>query len=165
MAPEQLEGGDVGRAADMFAFGAMLYEMTTGEKAFTGKSRASLIAAIMEREPKPVSEVKPTSPASLERLIQSCLRKDPDERRESARDLERELAWIETEEVPATTTVRKPTRAAPWLVAGVVVIGWVATVLWNIQSDEVTEPTRLTINLPARTAASPKTSALTSDTL
>ena len=150
MAPEQLEGGDVGRAADMFAFGAMLYEMVTGEKAFIGKSQASLIAAIMEREPKPVSEVKPTSPASLERLIQSCLRKDPDERWESARDLERELSWIETEAVPVTKAlVAAPARAAPWLVVGVALLGLIAALLWNFQRDEPLAPTRVTINLPA----------------
>jgi len=94
MAPEQLEGKDADARTDLFAFGAMLYEMATGKKAFTGKSQASLISAIMASEPQPITTVQPTAPAALDRVVKQCLAKDPEERWQSAGDLKRELYWI-----------------------------------------------------------------------
>jgi serine/threonine protein kinase len=94
MAPEQLEGKDVDGRTDIFAFGAVLYEMVTGRKAFEGKSQASLIGAIMNSEPQPMSELQPVSPRSLEWSVKRCLAKDPDERWQSARDLTAELGRI-----------------------------------------------------------------------
>ena len=82
MAPEQLEGKDADVASDIFAFGAMLYEMVTGHKAFEGKSQASLIAAIMSSDSPRVSELQAASPRVLDELVRSCLAKNPDERRE-----------------------------------------------------------------------------------
>src|SRR5262249_29822906 len=72
MAPEQLEGKPVDRRADLFAFGALLYEMITGQRAFPGQSQASVIAAILTTEPRPPSDVIPTAPASLDRVIKNC---------------------------------------------------------------------------------------------
>ena len=94
MPPEQLEGKDTDGRTDLFALGAVLYEMATGKKAFSGTSQASLITAIMSSEPPPVSSVQPMSPPALDRVIRTCLAKDPDERWQSARDLKRELQWI-----------------------------------------------------------------------
>ena len=94
MAPEQLEGQEADARTDIFAFGAVLYEMITGRKAFEGKSQASLIGAILERDPPPVSTVQPLSPPALDRIVQTCLTKDPDRRWQSAGDLTRELQWI-----------------------------------------------------------------------
>jgi Tol biopolymer transport system component len=94
MAPEQLEGRDADTRTDIFAFGAVTYEMATGRKAFEGKSQASLIAAILEREPPPVSSVRPLSPPALDRVVTTCLAKKPDDRWQSARDLLRELRWM-----------------------------------------------------------------------
>ena len=94
MAPEQLEAKEADARTDIFAFGAVLYEMLTGRKAFEGKSQASLIAAILEHEPPSLSTLQPLTPAGLDRLVRTCLAKDPDPRWQSARDLERELAWI-----------------------------------------------------------------------
>ncbi len=96
MAPEQLEGKDADARTDIFAFGAVLYEMVTGNKAFAGSSQASLISAIMSSEPPPVSTVQPVAPASLDRLIRACLAKDPEERWQSMRDIARELRWLQT---------------------------------------------------------------------
>jgi serine/threonine protein kinase/Tol biopolymer transport system component len=93
MAPEQLEGKDADARADLFAFGAVLYEMVTGRKAFEGGSRASLIAAILEHEPLPLSSLQPLTPPILERIVNTCLAKDPDDRWQTARDLLRELTW------------------------------------------------------------------------
>jgi Tol biopolymer transport system component len=94
MAPEQLEGREADARTDIFAFGALLYEMATGRRAFEGKSQASLIAAIMERQPPPLATVVPLAPPALERVVRQCLAKDPDDRWQSAGDLKRELRWI-----------------------------------------------------------------------
>src|SRR5439155_5260492 len=68
MAPEQLEGKEADARSDIFAFGAVLYEMVTGQKAFTGRSQASLIAAILEHEPPPISALQPMTPPALDRV-------------------------------------------------------------------------------------------------
>jgi serine/threonine protein kinase len=94
MGPEQLEGGEASVRTDIFAFGAVLYEMVTGRPAFEGKSQASLIASIMTSVPPPVSTVRPVVPESLDHVIQRCLAKDPEERWQSGYDLKRELQWI-----------------------------------------------------------------------
>src|SRR5438445_1034890 len=94
MAPEQLEGKDADRRSDIFAFGAVLFEMATGQPAFTAKSRASLIASILTAEPPTISSLQPMSPPILDRVVRNCLEKDPDERWQSAKDLNTELRWI-----------------------------------------------------------------------
>ena len=94
MAPEQLEGQDADARTDIFAFGTVVHEMLTGAKAFQGKSQASLIGAIMHAEPPPVSTRQPLSPPALDRVIGTCLAKDPDARWQNAGDLTRELRWI-----------------------------------------------------------------------
>ncbi len=97
MAPEQLEGQEADARTDIFAFGAVLYEMLSGRRAFEGKSQASLIAAILEREPPPLTELVPLAPALLDHLVKRCLAKDPDARWQSALDLKAQLEWIHGE--------------------------------------------------------------------
>ena len=94
MAPEQLEGQDADARSDIWAFGCVVYEMVTGQKAFEGTSQASLITAIMRSEPPPPSSVESMSPAALDYALQTCLAKDPDDRWQSVRDLERELERV-----------------------------------------------------------------------
>ena len=94
MAPEQLEGKEADARADVFAFGAVVYEMVTGRKAFQGESTASVIAAILSSEPAPISTLQPISPPLLDRVVKRCLAKDPDDRWQSARDLMLELKWV-----------------------------------------------------------------------
>ncbi len=94
MAPEQLEGHDADARTDIFAFGAMLHEMVTGQKAFDGSSRMSLMRSIMSDTPPAASTLRPDAPGALDRLIATCLAKDPDDRWQSARDVWRELKWI-----------------------------------------------------------------------
>src|SRR5258707_10589174 len=94
MAPEQLDGKEADARTDIFALGELIYEMATGKPAFSGKSRASLIAAILSSEPEPMAALQPMTPPALERVIKKCLAKDPDERWQSASDLAAELRWI-----------------------------------------------------------------------
>jgi len=111
MAPEQLEGKDVDARSDIFALGLVIYEMVTGRKAFDGKSEASLIAAILERDPAPMTERQPLTPPSLERVVRACLAKDPDERWQSAADIRRELDWLhEAGTATAIPSVRRVSK-------------------------------------------------------
>jgi eukaryotic-like serine/threonine-protein kinase len=102
MAPEQLEGHEADARTDIFAFGAVLYEMVTGRKAFEGRSQASLIAAILEREPAPLSSLQPMSPPALDRIVKKCLAKNPDVRWHTAHDLHDELRWVADQGSPAS---------------------------------------------------------------
>jgi Tol biopolymer transport system component len=94
MAPEQLEGIEADARTDIFALGAVLYEMSTGRRAFDGKTKTSLIAAIVGGEPKPIRDLQPLTPAAFEHVIAKCLAKDPDQRWQSASDIASELEWI-----------------------------------------------------------------------
>jgi serine/threonine protein kinase len=129
MAPEQLEGKEADARCDIFAFGAVLFEMVTGRKAFEGKSHASLISSIMSSQPPSVSALQTLSPAALDQLVTRCLEKDPDDRWQSARDVKGQLAWI-AELAPATapmshaTTKRSRERVA-WAIAGVALVSLV----------------------------------------
>ncbi len=111
MAPEQVEGGAVDARTDIFAFGAVLYEMLTGRKAFDGKTQASLIAAIMSVDPVPVSALAPIAPRALERLVSRCLAKDPDDRWQTAHDLLIQLRWIAGRGAKDGTAVATGARA------------------------------------------------------
>ena len=95
MAPEQIEGHEADARADIWAFGCVLYEMLTGRRAFEGKTQASLIASILERQPTPMAELQPMTPPALGRLVRTCLEKDPDNRFHTAHDLWLHLQWIE----------------------------------------------------------------------
>ena len=94
MAPEQVEGMAADARADLFAFGAIVYEMATGRKTFTGASHAGLIAAILTSDPSPMSSIDLRVPSGLERIVRKCLAKDPELRWQTARDLVDELKWI-----------------------------------------------------------------------
>jgi serine/threonine protein kinase/dipeptidyl aminopeptidase/acylaminoacyl peptidase len=94
MAPEQVEGRKADARADVFAFGAIVYEMATGRKAFTGRSHASLIAAILTADPAPMTTLEPLTSPAFERIVRKCLAKDPEVRWQTARDLLDELKWV-----------------------------------------------------------------------
>jgi serine/threonine-protein kinase len=123
MAPEQLEGREADTRTDLWALGAILYEMLTGRRAFEGESQASLITAIMSSQPPPVSAVQPITPSALERVVDRCLAKDPDARWQNASDLAAELAWLAGDSTrPAVAAPGgAPMRAARrWPLAAVV---------------------------------------------
>ena len=125
MAPEQFEGKEADARSDIWAFGAVLYEMVTGQKAFQGKSYSSLVGAILASEPAPMS-VKPFTPAWLERLVKRCLQKDPEDRWQAMRDVVLELRTPPAESaVPgASKTVRWPWIAAGTMTAVAAVSLW-----------------------------------------
>lgn len=93
-APEQLDGSESGARSDVFAFGAILYEMLAGKPAFEGKTPALLIAAITTLDPDPVSSIQPMAPPALDFLVGRCLAKNPARRLQTARDLLAQLRWI-----------------------------------------------------------------------
>src|SRR5262249_41967769 len=131
MSPEQLEGKEADARTDIFAFGAVLYEMWTGRKAFEGPSQSSVIAAIMHVDPPPVSSVKPMTPRAIDRVVRICLTKDPDERWQTAHDLKLQLQAISEEGAQPAVAVTDSSRGenrkwkskAPWALAVVLVLG------------------------------------------
>ena len=96
MSPEQVEGRPADARTDIFAFGAVLYEVITGNRAFPGPTTASVIGAILKDDPPPITISSPLAPAALEQVVQTCLAKDPDDRWQSAADLKRQLDWMAT---------------------------------------------------------------------
>jgi len=114
MSPEQAEGKEADARSDIFSLGAVLYEMATGRLAFQGKTTASVIAALLERDPQPISAVQPMSPPSLDRVVKTCLAKDPDQRFQDAHDVMLQLKWIveggSQAGVPAPVAARRKNR-------------------------------------------------------
>src|ERR1700738_4274078 len=94
MSPEQIQGKEADARSDIFAFGAMLYEMLNGKRPFEGKSQLSVASAVLEKEPDPISKIQPLTPPSLEHVVQTCIAKDPDQRFQSVHDLKLQLQWI-----------------------------------------------------------------------
>jgi Tol biopolymer transport system component len=150
MAPEQLEGQKTDARTDIFAFGAVLYEMLTGRRAFEGKSQASLISAIMKDDPPVLSSLKPLLPSALDHVVKTCLAKEPDRRWQSAGDVGRQLKWIAESGLDAgvAAPARSMRRNLAWglaLVLAAVVAGIAG---WNLKPAEPRPVTRFQLQLP-----------------
>jgi eukaryotic-like serine/threonine-protein kinase len=160
MAPEQLEGKEADARTDIFALGEVMYEMATGKPAFAGKSRASLIAAILSSEPQPMAALQPMTPPAFERVVEKCLAKDPDERWQSAHDLSSELNWIaegggHTANGALLADARKGREVLAWLVSGALIVVLIAGAIWWHNSKPLVQtmyfPAPMTV--PARDIA------------
>jgi hypothetical protein len=157
MAPEQLEGKEADARTDIFALGAVIYELASGRKAFSGKSSASLIAAILEHDPPPISFLQPLAPLSLDRVVRTCLAKDPEERWQSARDLVQELRWIaDGASQPAGASAaldryKKRERLA-WAAASLLLIAAAVLAVRSIsRAPSVGRSTRVVVPTPEKT--------------
>ncbi len=156
MAPEQLEGKDADARTDVFALGATLHEMATGKKAFSGTSQASLTSSIMQSEPPAISSLQPLAPASLDRVVKTCLAKDPEERWQSAADIKRELKWIAAGSqsgAPPVATETSRRSLVPWAIAAAAVLAAAASLAVLKTRPPATSSGRmdLSIVLPERT--------------
>lgn len=143
MAPEQLEGIDVDARTDIFALGTLLYEMTTGVRAFDGKTKTSIIAAIISSSPPPISSFQALTPPALEHVVRRCLAKSPDDRWQSAADIASELQWISEagmEAVPIRRTGRMNVRRFLWpagaLLAGILL----GAAAWSLRAPSSAQP-------------------------
>jgi len=130
MAPEQVEGREADHRSDIFSLGAIIYEMTTGRRAFDGSSPASIMAAILDREPPPLTTLQPLASPMLDHLVARCLAKNPDDRWQSAGDVMRELQWIaqSPQSLAAASRSRPASRQRRWLIAAACAWAAIATV-------------------------------------
>jgi serine/threonine-protein kinase len=158
MAPEQIEGKPVDARADIFSFGAVLYEMVTGRRAFAGDSAGRIVASIMTEEPTRMSRFQPDTPPALEELVRTCLAKDKDERWQSAHDLSRTLTWLAdgsgaVSHEEATTLLRKAMRArkrARWLTAAAATIVLTVAGVASWRARPATTHAPIVVVLPCR---------------
>ena len=157
MAPEQLEGREVDARTDIFAFGAVVYEMATGKRAFEGKSQASLIAAILEREPPAMSSLQPMTPPVLDRVVKKCLAKEGEKRWQAASDVCDELKWIveggsQVTLAPAAAVKGIRSLGRRGLILGVGELLFVAVVtgiaIWNLKASPPRPVSRSVFSLP-----------------
>ena len=157
MSPEQIEGKDLDGRSDIFSLGAVLYEMVTGQRAFQGKSQLSVASEILEKDPEPISKLQPLAPPMLERAIKRCLAKEPDDRWQTARDLELELKWLaeggsQTSLAPADLTrdIRARWRGALlWGAVSLLLAAITSFVIWNLKPSPLPPPvSRMVIMLP-----------------
>ena len=158
MAPEQIEAKGVDARTDIFAFGAVVYEMATGRKAFEGKTSASLMAKILEAEPPPMASLQPMTPPQLDRVVKTCLAKGPDERWQTASDLCRELRWIpdggsQTGIPVATSSGQTLKRFLPWVAAIAVAIAAAAGAALSVRQwrPPITRVVRFNVGPPEKT--------------
>jgi len=124
MSPEQIEGKEADARSDIFALGAVLYEMTTGKRPFEGKSQISLASSILEKDPEPISNLKPLTPSAFEHVLMTCLQKNPEDRFQTAHDIKLELQWIAADKSSPTVAALPP---APWQKRGR--LGWAGAVV------------------------------------
>jgi len=169
MSPEQIEGKEADPRSDIFAFGAVLYEMVAGKRPFAGKSQLSLASSILEFDPAAISTVKPNTPAAFEHVVTTCLQKNPDERFQSALDIKLELQWIAADRLapavaPATPAPSHSRERIGWAAALVatLVLGAAASIFLYHPTQTarsiravIDPPEKTTLNLTGDSAGPP----------
>jgi Tol biopolymer transport system component len=162
MSPEQVEGRPVDARTDVFALGAVLFEMTTGRRAFAGTSPAALVSAILSAEPPSLSSAGRTSPAGLDRLIRTCLARDPDRRWQSARDVGLQLEAMAEGSSPAPGHPERRRRLVPWLLAALTAaVAVVAALSFRGSPAPPRRAFRFTIPMPQGNASPDTFAAIT----
>lgn len=156
MSPEQLDGKPSDVRSDVFAFGATLYEMITGRRAFEGAGQASIISAVIKDQPPAIAEVQPLAPTTLGRLVETCLAKDPDDRWQTVRDLKRELRWVaqtDSSEAHAVESAAQSAPSRPWFAGSVAAAAIIAAAAgWALKPAPVLpapDVQRFVIDAPA----------------
>jgi len=150
MAPEVLAGKEADARSDIFGLGLVMYEMATGQRAFSATSKPGLIAAILARDPKPLAELRPGIAPALARVINACLAKDPDERMQSAHDVQLELKWsAEGSIAPQARRPRLRTAVVMGVLAVVALAAVIAIVIMRKPDEKPAGVRRLAITLPA----------------
>ncbi len=156
MSPEQIEGKELDGRSDIFSLGAVLYEMLAGQRAFLGKSQLSVASAILEKEPAPISTIKPPTPPALDHAIRRCLAKDPEERWQTARDLALELKWMAEGGSQVTSASAGAAKgigarwrgALLWGLASLLLAAITGLAIWNLKPSPPRPVSRTVITLP-----------------
>jgi eukaryotic-like serine/threonine-protein kinase len=167
MAPELLRGNQADARSDIFGFGCVLYEMITGKRPFSGSSQLSVISAILERQPEPLTTLQPMTSRLVEHVVLRCLAKDPDERWQTVRDLRRELMWA-AEASEITKEVRPAARRLRWIPWGVAaallpLLAWLGFARWIKPPSPQRQSFRLSIEPPPSTSFVPYSLAISPD--
>ena len=156
MAPELLRGEQADERSDIFSFGCVLYEMITRVRPFSGKSQLSLISAILEKEPEPITNVQPSTSPAVEHIVLRCLAKDPDDRWQTFRDLANELKWVAGASTVTKVVIPKPRKFAGvgWALGAVVLglIAWLGFARWKMSAAPERQPFRLSLLAPPSTS-------------
>jgi len=168
MSPEQIEGKEADARSDIFALGAVLYEMTAGKRPFEGKSQISLASSILEKDPEPISTIKPQTPPAFEHVVAACLQKNPEERFQSAQDVKLELQWVaEGHSSPAPAATPAPSNRRErfvWAAAllAALVVGALAAIFLRpapapapLARTLINPPEKTTLNLTGDAAGPP----------
>jgi len=149
MAPEQVEGKEADARSDIFAFGAVLYEMATGKRAFAGKSQISVASAILESAPEPISSIQPLTPPAFEHVVLRSLAKHPDERWQNAGDVRGELQWISEGGLRSVPTQHQARSNRGLVIAATLAVLFAALAGFQYWRMRTVTPTNLEFNVSA----------------
>ena len=152
MSPEQLEAKPADARSDIFSFGLVLYEMLTGRRAFEASSQASLIAAIIGKDPPPVSSLEPLTPKNIDYVLKTCLAKDPDDRWQTAREVKRELLRGVAES-PAPVTATQTSLLPYWVAIAMLAAAAIGVSMIHFREKRIEAPVqRFSVGAPEKAA-------------